>query len=224
MLVATGLLSPARPADGHDCCRDDEVRRHGRLHPQHPRGKPPAAGHAPGTLRTAPSRTDQLLADVSGLTAGVLASQGDHRFVFQNREPVYLLAVSDTGEPVAQLAAQMDSVYDQIVSLLTATRLNVLKKQPQYDIKKYLIGAGGCFPIEPVFATATLSFDAAELLPPADRARCESLVRQHGLQPVLPAAGMTGPVLLPVGRGRSSSVSPDRGGIACQWTRSFAPT
>lgn len=70
------------------------------------------------------------------------STQGEHRFVFQNREPVYLLAVSEAGEPLAQLAAQMDFVYDQIVSLLTATRLNVLKRQPQYDVKKYLVGAG----------------------------------------------------------------------------------
>ena len=63
---------------------------------------------------------------------------GNHRFVFQKREPLYLLAISDQRDPEGLLIQQMQYVYQCIVSLVTDSRLAALKRNLRMDISSHL--------------------------------------------------------------------------------------
>ncbi|XP_030765718.1 vacuolar fusion protein MON1 homolog A [Sitophilus oryzae] len=66
---------------------------------------------------------------------------GDTLFVFMNKKPLILVAVSKTGECVNQLTLQLNYVFNQITSMLTLTRLNKIYEQRQnYDLRRLLAG------------------------------------------------------------------------------------
>ena len=44
---------------------------------------------------------------------------------------------------------QLNAVYNCIVSIITATRLNILKKKPNYKIQKFLGTPGEPSPLPP---------------------------------------------------------------------------
>ena len=63
---------------------------------------------------------------------------GNHRFVFQKREPLYLLGISNNRDPEGLLIQQMQYVYQCIVSLVTDSRLAALKRNLRMDISSHL--------------------------------------------------------------------------------------
>lgn len=63
---------------------------------------------------------------------------GRHRFVFQKREPLYLLAISDQRDPEGLLIQQLQYVYQCVVSLVTDSRLAALKRNLRMDISSHL--------------------------------------------------------------------------------------
>ncbi|KAF7264210.1 hypothetical protein GWI33_000470, partial [Rhynchophorus ferrugineus] len=66
---------------------------------------------------------------------------GDTLFVFMNKKPLILVAVSKTGESVTQLTMQLNYVFNQITSMLTLTRLNKIYEHRQnYDLRRLLAG------------------------------------------------------------------------------------
>mmetsp|Transcript_10842 Transcript_10842/g.16155 ORF Transcript_10842/g.16155 Transcript_10842/m.16155 type:complete len:464 (+) Transcript_10842:1-1392(+) len=60
---------------------------------------------------------------------------GRHTFVFLVHGPIYLVAISRTGESETQLAVQLEHVHLQIISILTGSIHNTLRNRPQYDIR-----------------------------------------------------------------------------------------
>eukprot|EP00466_Bigelowiella_natans_P013333 jgi/Bigna1/75391/fgenesh1_pg.34_\ len=60
---------------------------------------------------------------------------GRHKFVFLVQGPIYLVAISCTGESEAQLKIQLEHVHLQIMSILTGSIHNTLRNRPQYDIR-----------------------------------------------------------------------------------------
>lgn len=74
---------------------------------------------------------DQLM----GFTAG------DTRFVIMSQGPLYLVAISKLGESDAQLRAQLEALYMQILSTLTLPTLNHLfANRPSTDLRRPLKG------------------------------------------------------------------------------------
>jgi len=65
---------------------------------------------------------------------------GDVNFVFVVKGPIYLVCVSRTGEPVAQLAEQLRYMHSQIISILTAGVNRIFSKRAQFDIRNLLSG------------------------------------------------------------------------------------
>lgn len=63
---------------------------------------------------------------------------GRHRFVFQKRDPLYLLAISDQRDPEGLLVQQLEYVYQCVVSLVTDSRLAALKRNLRMDISSHL--------------------------------------------------------------------------------------
>lgn len=66
---------------------------------------------------------------------------GAHKFVFEVKGPIYLVAISRTPETVGQLRAQLDHVYLQILSILTGSIKRHLVEQPGTDVHAMMIGA-----------------------------------------------------------------------------------
>eukprot|EP00471_Norrisiella_sphaerica_P009999 CAMPEP_0184492186 /NCGR_PEP_ID=MMETSP0113_2-20130426/22549_1 /TAXON_ID=91329 /ORGANISM="Norrisiella sphaerica, Strain BC52" /LENGTH=430 /DNA_ID=CAMNT_0026876859 /DNA_START=1 /DNA_END=1290 /DNA_ORIENTATION=+ len=60
---------------------------------------------------------------------------GRHKFVFLVEGPIYLVAISCTGESELQLRLQLEHVHLQIISILTGSIHNTLRNRPQYDIR-----------------------------------------------------------------------------------------
>ena len=54
--------------------------------------------------------------------------------------PIYLLALSRTGERVASLLCQLEYVHAQIVSVLTGQVATILQQRPQYDVRHLMTG------------------------------------------------------------------------------------
>mmetsp|Transcript_53084 Transcript_53084/g.88245 ORF Transcript_53084/g.88245 Transcript_53084/m.88245 type:complete len:358 (+) Transcript_53084:445-1518(+) len=65
---------------------------------------------------------------------------GDHRFVFLPRGYLYLVAVACTTESEAMLQAQLEYLYAQIISILTAGIMRVFERQPSADVRHLLDG------------------------------------------------------------------------------------
>jgi vacuolar fusion protein MON1 len=66
---------------------------------------------------------------------------GNARFVFLTEGPLYLLAISRLGESDAQLRAQLEALYMQILSTLTLPRLtSIFAHRPSTDLRKPLEG------------------------------------------------------------------------------------
>ncbi|GAB5363613.1 hypothetical protein AAMO2058_000898800 [Amorphochlora amoebiformis] len=60
---------------------------------------------------------------------------GQHKFVFLVQGPIYLVAISRSGESEKQLTIQLEHVHLQIISILTGSIHNTLRNRPQYDIR-----------------------------------------------------------------------------------------
>ncbi|KAH6689186.1 vacuolar fusion protein MON1 [Plectosphaerella plurivora] len=66
---------------------------------------------------------------------------GNTRFVIATEGPLYLVAISKLGESDAQLRAQLDALYMQILSTLTLPALlNIFANRPSTDLRKPLQG------------------------------------------------------------------------------------
>jgi vacuolar fusion protein MON1 len=66
---------------------------------------------------------------------------GNARFVIATEGPLYLVAISKLGESDAQLRAQLDALYMQILSTLTLPALlNIFANRPSTDLRKPLQG------------------------------------------------------------------------------------
>lgn len=66
---------------------------------------------------------------------------GNTRFVVATEGPLYLVAISKLGESDAQLRAQLDALYMQILSTLTLPALlNIFANRPSTDLRKPLQG------------------------------------------------------------------------------------
>ena len=61
-------------------------------------------------------------------------------FVFLVRGPLYLVAISKTGESAAYLRLQLTHLYHQIIFLLTSKVLRMLETSPSYDVSMLLEG------------------------------------------------------------------------------------
>ena len=61
-------------------------------------------------------------------------------FVFLVRGPLYLVAISKTGESDAYLRLQLIHLYNQIIFLLTSKVLRMLETSPSYDVAMLLEG------------------------------------------------------------------------------------
>ncbi|KAL6356534.1 hypothetical protein LRP88_10135 [Fusarium phalaenopsidis] len=68
-------------------------------------------------------------------------SAGDTRFVISTEGPLYFVAISKLGESDAQLRAQLEALYMQILSTLTLPRLtHIFANRPSTDLRKPLQG------------------------------------------------------------------------------------
>ncbi|KAJ3173014.1 Vacuolar fusion protein MON1 A [Geranomyces variabilis] len=66
---------------------------------------------------------------------------GGHTFVFSVKGPLYLVAVSSTGESVAQLRQQLSYLHSQILFILTSTQLTrIFDTRVNYDLRNLLSG------------------------------------------------------------------------------------
>ncbi|XP_061430010.1 LOW QUALITY PROTEIN: vacuolar fusion protein MON1 homolog A-like [Lethenteron reissneri] len=66
---------------------------------------------------------------------------GTHVVVFLQRGPLVLVAVSRSRQSEQQLAQELQYVYSQILSVLTATQLNrVFQNKQSYDLRRLLAG------------------------------------------------------------------------------------
>ncbi|KAI3329002.1 vacuolar fusion protein MON1 [Xylariaceae sp. AK1471] len=66
---------------------------------------------------------------------------GDARFVITTEGPLYFVAISRLGESDAQLRAQLDALYMQILSTLTLPALtNIFANRPSTDLRRPLQG------------------------------------------------------------------------------------
>ena len=66
---------------------------------------------------------------------------GGTRFAIMSREPLYLVAISKMGESDAQLRAQLEALYMQILSTLTLPTLtHLFANRPSTDLRRPLKG------------------------------------------------------------------------------------
>ncbi|KAJ3296088.1 Vacuolar fusion protein mon1b [Borealophlyctis nickersoniae] len=66
---------------------------------------------------------------------------GSHKFVFSAKGPLYLLAISSTGESEAQLREQMQYLFSQILFILTSAQLTrIFETRGNYDLRNLLAG------------------------------------------------------------------------------------
>lgn len=66
---------------------------------------------------------------------------GNQRCTFVDRDPIYLLAVTSTGEPREYIEKQLDYLYHQVLFVLTGSVLTRLRKRPNYDVRDLMGGA-----------------------------------------------------------------------------------
>ncbi|KAL1933269.1 hypothetical protein VTP01DRAFT_7359 [Rhizomucor pusillus] len=66
---------------------------------------------------------------------------GEHKFVFLHKEPLYFLAVSQTGESDALLREQLLYIHNQILSVLTSVQLTkIFQQRVNFDLRRLLGG------------------------------------------------------------------------------------
>ncbi|KNC97432.1 uncharacterized protein SPPG_07355 [Spizellomyces punctatus DAOM BR117] len=66
---------------------------------------------------------------------------GSHKFVFSMKGPLYLVAVSSTGESELQLRQQLECLYAQILFVLTGAALTrIFETRGNYDLRNLLSG------------------------------------------------------------------------------------
>ncbi|KAI1490383.1 trafficking protein Mon1-domain-containing protein [Biscogniauxia mediterranea] len=88
-----------------------------------------------GVVQTIISFYEGAKNPLQGFTAG------DARFVIATRGPLYFVAISKLGESDAELRAQLDALYMQILSTLTLPALtNIFANRPSTDLRKPLQG------------------------------------------------------------------------------------
>uniref|UniRef100_A0A061RDL2 Vacuolar fusion protein mon1 a-like n=1 Tax=Tetraselmis sp. GSL018 TaxID=582737 RepID=A0A061RDL2_9CHLO len=97
---------------------------------------------------------ESSLAGFMGVVCGMLSfmeSSGDrvqsmragcHLFVFLCQGPIYLVAVSRTGEPVRCLLLQLELLYHSIISILTNAVERIFRRSPSYDMRQLMGGTG----------------------------------------------------------------------------------
>lgn len=65
---------------------------------------------------------------------------GKTKFVFLNRNCLYLLAICSTNEPIELIQAQLEYIYSQIVFLLTSKFEDLFISNASYDLRNLLFG------------------------------------------------------------------------------------
>jgi len=66
---------------------------------------------------------------------------GHHKFVFQLKDPLYLVAVAKTGESEAHLRDQLLYLHSQILSVLTSLQLTkIFEQRINFDLRRLLSG------------------------------------------------------------------------------------
>ncbi|CAO3666283.1 unnamed protein product [Umbelopsis vinacea] len=66
---------------------------------------------------------------------------GQHKFVFQLKDPLYLVAVAKTGESEAHLRDQLLYLHSQILSVLTSLQLTkIFEQRINFDLRRLLSG------------------------------------------------------------------------------------
>jgi hypothetical protein len=63
---------------------------------------------------------------------------GDYTFVFHLCGPIYLVSISNTGESVSFLRAQLKLAHSQIISVTGGSINEVLESRPNYDVRQML--------------------------------------------------------------------------------------
>ncbi|EGF81276.1 hypothetical protein BATDEDRAFT_87530 [Batrachochytrium dendrobatidis JAM81] len=155
-LVAMSALSLLEE-DARPSCRDGYQRKHGnqgpntslwKTHKKHffilsASGKPIYTRYGDETKLASFMGVIQAIisyyADEDDSIRSVCA--GGHLFVFHVRGPLYLVAVSSTGESEYQLRKQLDMLFDQITLTLTALQLDrIFKQRVNYDLRNLIWG------------------------------------------------------------------------------------
>ncbi|KAJ2491094.1 Vacuolar fusion protein mon1 [Coemansia sp. RSA 2050] len=94
------------------------------------------------TLMSAVQAIISTFADMSDPVKSM--TMGQHILVFYTNGPLYLLAVSDRGEPAELLRNELQLLHSQIVSILTSAQLTkIFEQRSSYDLRQLLGGAEG---------------------------------------------------------------------------------
>ncbi|KAJ2022423.1 Vacuolar fusion protein mon1, partial [Coemansia sp. S85] len=92
------------------------------------------------TLMSAVQAIISTFADMSDPVRSM--TMGQHTIVFYTNGPLYLLAVSDRGEPAELLRNELQLLHSQIVSILTSAQLTkIFEQRSSYDLRQLLGGA-----------------------------------------------------------------------------------
>lgn len=106
---------------------------------------------------------------------------GRYRLVFLSRSPVYLFAVSRTGESVAHLRQQLQHLFAQMLFVVTTRGFAILKKNASYDMRGVLKGIRQPLLslIHTANSTSSLLLEAVPTIPllPGVRAAANSILR-----------------------------------------------
>jgi vacuolar fusion protein MON1 len=133
---------------------------------------------------------DVRLVPLMGVASLLMARTGDkmrcivagrYRLVFLCRSPVYLFAVSRTGESVAHLRQQLHHLYAQMLFVVTARGFAVLRKNASYDMRGVLQGIRQPLLslIHTANSTSSLLLEAVPTIPllPEVRATANAILR-----------------------------------------------
>ncbi|KAI9501968.1 Vacuolar fusion protein mon1 [Coemansia spiralis] len=94
------------------------------------------------TLMSATQAIISTFADMSDPVRSI--SIGKHTVVFYTNGPLYLLAASDRGDPDDLLRGELQLLYSQIVSILTAAQLTkIFEQRSNFDLRQLLGGTQG---------------------------------------------------------------------------------
>jgi len=70
---------------------------------------------------------------------------GDHKIIFCQKGPLYLVSVSRTHEPSEDLVMQLEYVHSQIICLLTAGVNRIFENRADFDLRNLLSGTEKMF-------------------------------------------------------------------------------
>ncbi|KAJ2461448.1 Vacuolar fusion protein mon1 [Coemansia sp. RSA 2424] len=94
------------------------------------------------TLMSAVQAIISTFADMSDPVKSM--TMGAHTIVFYTNGPLYLLAVSDRGDPAELLRGELQLLHGQIVSILTAAQLTkIFEQRSNFDLRQLLGGTEG---------------------------------------------------------------------------------